>query len=424
MKSLLVPFSHLPVMQSQSPSPWLVLSMTQAAVSTIFYCPRPPSPNITSTAAQNWHDILSLSGRSLQERKCSYHFLYFQFTPAGLPVLQGGLNDPIITITNNNKTPQQIKQLSSYTPHKTLGAYKSPCGPSTLRLKHLTTKNVSHTVLLQALPFISAEARLYYTTIYPPSITYPFPSMSLKKTDTNRLQHTFKSSILPKLGFNHHTPNGVVYGSKWYGGLSLRSLTAELVINQVVHLIKCLRTPGITNQLAQITIAWAQLLAGTSTSIFRSAIPLPQLDPMVWIPQIRLFLIKNHLTLELLTCQNHNERSIPVSWIGLWNKRIPNENFRLLMPVASFFKSFLSAISQPSTVNVCTRISSVATTFPGVNLNPSFHIKHGPTSTAGDYGVASFLLWLNPSVIGSINHLGHGSQMHTNHTARGKVTLT
>lgn len=59
---------------------------------------------LATTAAQNWHNILTLSGGALQEKKCSYHFMYYQFTPAGLPILQGGLIDPVITIQSGHNT--------------------------------------------------------------------------------------------------------------------------------------------------------------------------------------------------------------------------------------------------------------------------------------------------------------------------------
>jgi hypothetical protein len=44
--------------------------------------------------AQTWNDILALSGRALQETKCSYHLLFYTFTPAGIPILCGGTAHP------------------------------------------------------------------------------------------------------------------------------------------------------------------------------------------------------------------------------------------------------------------------------------------------------------------------------------------
>lgn len=94
--------------------------------------------------------------------------------------------------------------------------------------------------VLQSLPLTSSEARMYYNTIYTPSITYPLPSMTLQHKDCDSLQQKFKSTILPKLGFNRNLPLHVVYRNKQLGGVALRSMYLDLGIAQVVHFIKSL----------------------------------------------------------------------------------------------------------------------------------------------------------------------------------------
>ena len=79
--------------------------------------------------AQRWNDTLQLSGGALKDSKCSYHFMYYEFTRNGHPVPKGGTFEPVILIRfNNNATPTPLKQLSAYTSHKTLSVYKNPDG--------------------------------------------------------------------------------------------------------------------------------------------------------------------------------------------------------------------------------------------------------------------------------------------------------
>ena len=88
--------------------------------------------NLTIHDAQRSNGTLQLSDGVLEDSKCSYHFMYYEFTRNGDPVLKGRTFEPAISIRfNHNATPTPVKQLSTYTSHKTLGVYKNPDGNST-----------------------------------------------------------------------------------------------------------------------------------------------------------------------------------------------------------------------------------------------------------------------------------------------------
>ena len=104
-----------------------------------FLLPKPaPLHHYASFAthdAQQWNDTLQLSGGALEDSKCSYHFMYYEFTRKGRPVLKGRTFDPAILICfNDNTIPTPLKQLSAYTSHKTLGVYKNRDGNTTAAL--------------------------------------------------------------------------------------------------------------------------------------------------------------------------------------------------------------------------------------------------------------------------------------------------
>ena len=101
-----------------------------------FLLPEPAPLHLYTTLAthnaQRWNDTLQLSVSALEGSKCSYHFMYYEFTRSSLPVLKGGTFEPAISIRfNNHTTPTPLKQLSAYTSHKTLGVYKNPDGNTT-----------------------------------------------------------------------------------------------------------------------------------------------------------------------------------------------------------------------------------------------------------------------------------------------------
>ena len=149
--------------------------------------------------AQRWNDILQLSGRALKDSKCSYHFMYYEFTCNSQPILKGGTFDPAIAIRfNNSNTPTSLKQLSAYTSHKMLGVYKNPDGNPTAVFRVLKEKNAIHMKTASCSPLTHTDAWAYYHAIYLPSIVYPLPSSSLQHDQCQYLQKQVKQAILPK----------------------------------------------------------------------------------------------------------------------------------------------------------------------------------------------------------------------------------
>ena len=65
--------------------------------------------NLAIHDAQRWNDTLQLSGGALEDSKCSYHFMYYEFTRNSHPVVKGGTFEPAISIRfNDNTTPHRL----------------------------------------------------------------------------------------------------------------------------------------------------------------------------------------------------------------------------------------------------------------------------------------------------------------------------
>jgi hypothetical protein len=101
--------------------------------------------NIATQDAQLWNDVLRLSGGALESTKCSYHFLYFDFTVTGNPILLPGLIKPELKIRfNDGTTNTKLEWKSVYSAHKTLGTFKDPAGNQQSAHKALKTRKDSH----------------------------------------------------------------------------------------------------------------------------------------------------------------------------------------------------------------------------------------------------------------------------------------
>ena len=73
---------------------------------------------------QLWSDILWASGGILEHDKCSYHYILTDFDAHGAPVLWAGLHGPPIKIRDHYGNSTLLKQLSAYTPLKSLGTHQ------------------------------------------------------------------------------------------------------------------------------------------------------------------------------------------------------------------------------------------------------------------------------------------------------------
>ena len=214
--------------------------------------------------------------------------MYYKFTRKGQPVLKGRTFNPAISIRFNNDTlPTPSKKLSANTSHKSLGVYKNPDGNTTAAFRVLKEENATHTKTASRSPLTQTDAWAYYHAIYLPCIVYPFPSGSLHRNQCQHLQKQVKQAILPKCGYNHNIPNAIVYGHSEYGGIEMRSHQTEQGIAQTYSLMTSLRDEGVPRKLALITLAWAQLLAGTQQPVFSNVMhTLSHPAPMKRIPSI------------------------------------------------------------------------------------------------------------------------------------------
>jgi hypothetical protein len=87
------------------------------------------------------------------------------------------------------------------------------------------------------------------------------------------------SVTLTKGGYVASFPRKVANGPLMYGGLTMRPLWAEQVIQQVQTMMKHLRCRGDGQSMLQINLAWAQLSTGMGFPIFDdTTTKLPHLE--------------------------------------------------------------------------------------------------------------------------------------------------
>jgi len=87
-------------------------------------------------------------------------------------------------------------------------------------------------------PLNRREAAVIYSTIYLPTITYPFPATTLPSKTLEKAQSMTTPLILSKMGYNRNMPKSVVYAPATHGGLGMTHLPTEQGLQKVLQVIK------------------------------------------------------------------------------------------------------------------------------------------------------------------------------------------
>ena len=173
-----------------------------------------------------------------------------------------------------------------------------PAGQSTKQIDTLIRKSQHYSKVLSTNSLSPTEVWIFYNTICLPSITYPFPSLTISQQDCYLIQKQIKALLLQKCSYNHNSPTAVIYSLQAHGGIGLHPLYVEYSISCIKAFMTSLHSTGTLSPLAWIPLAWAQHVASTSISILEDTLTqLPHLAPMQWIPNLCKILNNNNATL-------------------------------------------------------------------------------------------------------------------------------
>lgn len=252
--------------------------------------------------AQLWSNLLGASGGALELSKCSSHVVSWQFASQGDPVLRNPrqlIPNPVPVTDMHTQEAHHMHFLSPYEAHKTLGHYKEPAGTQHSQFLNLKRKSDTSTEFLWKCQLTHLEAWTYYYACYLPSIGYPLSCSSLSRKQLDRIQLRAMSILVAKCGYNRNTKKAILYGPMEYGGASFRPLYVQQGVGQVTSFLRHWRQKSTTGSLLRCALAWTQMTAGTSYSIFQNVhAVLPHLESK-WLASIRLFLATIDATMVL-----------------------------------------------------------------------------------------------------------------------------
>ena len=237
--------------------------------------------------AQLWSDILWSSGGVLEHDKCSYHYLRTDFDSNGAPVFRAGTHGDPIQIKDAYANTTTLKQLSVYSPYKTLGTYQCPGRRQKKQTQELINRSKSLVRTLATSSCGGHAAWLFYSSVFCKSVGYPLAISRLSDRQILIVQGPMNPIILNHLGYNRRLAHDLAFCPRNLGGLGLNHLRTLAYSSQLSLLIRHLRNPGQPGTLTKINLNRLQHTSGVSFPVLEfPSRPLPHLEGS-WLLHLR-----------------------------------------------------------------------------------------------------------------------------------------
>jgi hypothetical protein len=207
--------------------------------------------------------MLHVSGGALVLNKCFWIGLFWKFEN-GLPRAAKIKEMPWeIHLTSSYSTERQLNQrYEANEGRRTLGAWLAGVGDNRDMMKVMMERGQMYRCNLAAVPLTCGEGYQAYDSIISKAMAYPLCVMTFTKAECVKIQTTYMSMALQKMGFMRTTKRALVFGPEEYGGLRITDLWMEQGIQHVSLLIGHLRNGGEAGTLLALSIEWMVLMIG------------------------------------------------------------------------------------------------------------------------------------------------------------------
>ncbi len=130
-----------------------------------------------------------------------------------MPISETPPTNPGICLTSGNnlaRIPIQQQDISDV--HKMLGVWMTPTGSEAAQTEYLCQVANQILSLVATSHFSQFKAFMAYMACWSPAVGYALSASTLSEKDLETVQTRSLSIILPKLGFNRHFPQAVIFG--------------------------------------------------------------------------------------------------------------------------------------------------------------------------------------------------------------------
>ena len=243
---------------------------------------------IAEHAAQDWNDIIALSGGSVAHHKSMWQGISFDnsFPPKINEYYPGEIH-----LLDRKGVKTKIKKQSSNFPNKGLGCYLAPTASQTGTSKHEYEVREQQALILAGKvrphKLQPHEAHHVMSGRAFPSIGYSATLTRFNVTQTRKLNSITNETLLPKASFNRKTAHAVIYSPITLGGAAWPEFQTKQDVDSILAMLKHFRFNGTVGKDMLVVLSAWQLASGLCKPILEETDTNISYIGDGWFPHVR-----------------------------------------------------------------------------------------------------------------------------------------
>ena len=228
--------------------------------------------SVMSKCLDEWLKILQITGGDLSLGKCKITIMKWkQKGWRGNMVMEtkdqapGTVN---ITSIKTHSKEERLERLNPWEAERILGLRIPLTGSMGTELKFRKEQLDEFGKSMYKAPLNQQEAHVAYQSRYKPKAKYPLPVTIFTTTELMEMQKKCIFQMLPKMGFNRHTPRAVIYGPKKMGGREILDLRVEQPTLHVEATLGHMRRGDKLGKTLYLTMRALQIEVGISEPFY------------------------------------------------------------------------------------------------------------------------------------------------------------
>ena len=224
---------------------------------------------------QLWEILLNITGGALELKKCLLTILVYSFEKSFQKVQGWQYKPGYPHILNNSQILGEckvyreeeaaevtIKRQEASKGTRLLGVRAAADGNFKDEYKYRLDQSRKLAGRLQNAPGDHRDAWMIYFCRYKPAIGYCLPITTFTDIECDTIQSPFYQALLPKLGFNRHTAQVILFGPRRYGGMQMMDMKVEQLAKHVHNLITHIRRNDRVGKTIRACLDTYQVIIG------------------------------------------------------------------------------------------------------------------------------------------------------------------
>jgi len=238
------------------------------------------------TQLQWWTKLVQSSGGELNPTKCCCAIYHWSPDTNGILRPSDPPSESTTILSDPTQPNQKIPILALNEGTRYLGIYVTRSGATKPMEDHVWKTATTYTRAFQRTHMSRREANVLYRSCFLPALTYSFPATWMPHQFLERIHKLSTSTILNKMGLHSCLPRSMVFAPREVGGVGLCNLIHEQGTQQLLILLRHLRSKTALGTAIEGLIRTYQVWTGLPHHVLSDTQPCPWV-PDHWLSQLR-----------------------------------------------------------------------------------------------------------------------------------------